>query len=54
MLASEGIMTNFDLALNVAPANLNTATFGDYAKVMQQYRAQVIKKSFQHRKDECK
>ena len=54
MLEKEGIVTKYDLALNVAPANLNTATFGDFAKVMQQYRAQVIKKSFQHRKDECK
>lgn len=54
MLAAEGIVTKYDLALNIAPANLNTATFGDYAKIVQQYRAQVIKKSFQHRKDECK
>ena len=53
MLAAEGIVTKYDLAL-VVPANLNTATFGDYAKIVQQYRAQVIKKSFQHRKDECK
>lgn len=54
MLTAEGIVTKYDLALNVAQANLNTATFGDYAKIIQQYRAQVIKKSFQHRKDECK
>ena len=54
MLADEGIQTKYDLALNIAPANLNSNTFGIFAKVIQQYRAQVIKKSFQHRKDECK
>ena len=54
MLVNQSITTDYDLALNTAPANLNTVTFGDYAKIMQQYRAQLIKKAFQHRKDECK
>ena len=54
MLDNEGIVTKYDLALNVAHTNLNAATFDIYAKVMQQYRARVIKKSFAHRKDECK
>ena len=48
------LKTRFDLALNMVPANINTVEFGEYAKILQQFRAQVIKKSFQHRKDECK
>ena len=54
MLDEAKIFTKFDLAINTVHTNLNTATFDIYAKVMQQYRAQVIKKSFAHRKDECK
>ena len=54
MLDSACVKTRFDLALNMANGNLNTVEFGEYVKVMQQFRAQIIKKSFQHRKDECK
>lgn len=54
ILDNAGIITKFDLAINTVKTNINTATFGDYAKAVQQYRARVVKKSFQHRKDECK
>ena len=54
ILIDQNILTKFDLAVNIAKTNINTAIFGDYAKAIQQYRARVIKKSFEHRKDECK
>ena len=54
MLDTAGILTKFNLAIDTVHANINKAEFGDYAKIIQQYRAQMIKKSFQHRKDECK
>lgn len=54
MLENAGIRTEFDMAINSAKANFNELTFGDYAKIMQTYRAQVIRKWFSHRKDDCK
>jgi len=54
ILDNLGILTKFDLAINTVHSNINAAVFSEYAKIIQQYRAQVVKKSFQHRKDECK
>jgi len=54
MLTAAGIRTHFDLTVGTEKTNINEASFGIYAKIIQQYRAQVIKKSFAHRKDECK
>lgn len=50
LLTEQSIMTKFDLAINCT----STRTFGDFTKVVQDYRKQVIKKSFSHRADECK
>ena len=52
LLEKEGIKTRFDIALNHTDSCFDN--FGDFAKIMKQYRAHVIKKAFQHRKDECK
>lgn len=52
LLVKEGIKTRFDIALGHKDNCFEN--FDIFAKIMKQYRAQVIKKSFQHRKDECK
>ena len=52
LLEKEGIKTRFDIVLNHTDACFDD--FGDFAKIMKQYRANVIKKAFMHRKDECK
>ena len=54
MLDDSRIFTKFDLALNTAKTNINAGVFDIYAKAVQQYRANMIKKVFAHRKDECK
>lgn len=50
LLTEQSIITKYDLAFNCT----STRTFGDFTKVVQAYRKQVIKKSFAHRADECK
>lgn len=51
-LEKEGIKTKFDLAVTHRDGCLEN--FDIYAKVMKQYRAQVVKKSFGHRLEDCK
>ena len=50
ILTENKIMTKYDMAFYCKSSWL----FGDFTKVVQAYRAQVIKKSFAHRADECK
>lgn len=52
MLEQSEIKTRYDIALNCRDGNFDA--YGAFAKIMKQYRANVIKKAFQHRKDECK
>ena len=50
ILTENKIMTKYDMAFYCKSSWL----FGDFTKVVQAYRTQVIKKSFAHRADECK
>ena len=52
LLDASKTFTNYDLAVDRSSEQMGI--FEEYEKIMKQYRAQVIKKAFQHRKDECK
>ena len=51
MLDQAEIKTRYDIALGRTDAQMEL--FGVYGKIMKQFRNQIIKKSFQHRKNEC-
>lgn len=50
ILAENKIFTKYDMALYCK----SDWKFGDFTKIVQAYRKQVIKKSFSHRAAECK
>ena len=52
LLDASKTFTNYDLVIGRSSEQMNL--FEEYGKMIKQYRAQVIKKAFQHRKDECK
>lgn len=52
LLEADGIKTRYDIAMNRKDGSFDA--FDSFAKIMKQYRAYVIKKAFQHRKEECK
>lgn len=53
MLEEAGVKTRYDVAFKLKEKT-SFHIFGEYAMIMKQYRNEVIKQSFKHRKDELK